>query len=157
MSRTLSTTLVEAVLSQETKEIYLILLTISSDDLSYDLRFVNNYEDVVSGGETFLGFPFQISLPHDEERRLPSVKLIIDNVAREIIDEIRTLTTPPTVQMDIILASDPDTIEDGPYILTLREANWDRLTISGRLQGDDILNQKYGEQFTPQNAPGLFP
>jgi len=157
MSRTVSSTLVEAVLSQETTEVYLILLTISSDDLSYDLRFVNNYENIDSGGETFQAFPFQIALPHDEERRLPSVKIIIDNVSREIIDEIRILTTPPTVQMDIILASDPDTIEDGPYILTLREVSWNRLSISGRLQGDDILNQKYGEQFTPQNAPGLFP
>ena len=158
MSRdNLSATLIEAVLSQETKEVYLLLITISSDELSYDLRFANNYEDVSSGGETYLGYPFEISLPDDEEKRLPSVQIVIDNVAREIIDEIRTLTAAPTLEMSVVLAGSPDTVEDGPYSLTLRDVSWDKISIRGRLQGDDILNQQYGEKFTPQYFRGLFP
>ena len=158
MSRdTLSSTLIEAVLSQETEEVYLFLITLSSSEWGSDLRFVNNYEDVSSGGNTYTGYPFQISLPNDQESRLPTVALVIDNVSQDIIDEIRLLTEPPTVSMSLCLASSPNTIEDGPYTLTLRETSWDRLTITGRLQGDDLLNQRYGQQFTPENAPGIFP
>ena len=158
MSRdNLSATLIEAVLGQETKEVYILLIKISSDELSYDLLFANNYENIISGGNTYLGFPFRISLPDDEEKRLPSVRITIDNVSREIIDEIRALTIAPTLALSVCLASDPDVIEDGPYELTLRDTGWDRMTITGRLQGDDILNQQYGEKFTPQYFRGLFP
>lgn len=156
--KNISNTLIEAIYKQHTDEVLLLLITLSSDDLSYDLRFVNNGPggDITSRGNVYTAFPFEASLPNDEETGLPSVKISIDNVSQDIIDEVRSITSPITVSMEVILASDPDTVEDGPYDLTLREVGWDMMKIDGTIQGDDILNQRYGEQFTPDIAPGLF-
>ena len=159
MSRSVSATFQAAVNAQETSEVFLVLLEIYHADIGppTTLYFVNNYEDVVSNGNTYTGFPFGINLPADIDDRLPEVQLSIDNIDRSIISEIRGLSGPPTITLKVILASTPNTIEAGPFDLTLRRVDYDAYTITGTLEVEDILNEPYpGDAFTPQNFPGLF-
>jgi len=156
MSRSTTTALRSAVFAEETAEVFLFLITLSHTDIT-TLYFVNNYEDVTSNGNAHVAFPFQITMPSETEDQLPRVQLNIDNVDRSIIDEIRTLTGPPTLTLSVVLASDPDTIEAGPFEMSLQNVSYNALTITGNLVGDDILNEPYpGEAYTPQNFPGLF-
>jgi len=159
MSRSVSSALRQAVYSQQTEEVFLMLLEISHDDIGppTSLYFVNNYEDIYSNGQTYTGWPFEIHLPGDFDDQLPSIQLSIGNVAREIVDEIRTLNTAPDITLSVVLASSPNTVEAGPFEMKLRNVNYDAMVISGDLQGEDILNEPFpGHFYTPGNFPGLF-
>jgi hypothetical protein len=159
MSRSTSLTLRQAINAEETSEVFLILLDVYHADIGppTTLRFVNNYTDIVSNGNTYIAYPFQITIPSDLEDALPRVQLTIDNVDRSIMQEIRSLTSAPDISISVILASDPDTIEAGPFETKLRNVDYDASTITGDLQSDDILNEPYpGVAFTPGNFPGLF-
>ena len=157
MARSVSATLEAAVYAQQTDEIFLILLAISHADMSETLRFVNNTEDVVSGGETYTAFPFAIDLPSDTEDSLPSVQLVIDNIDRSIIEELRSIDSAPTIAVSVILASDPDTIECGPLSFSLKSIDYDAKVITAQLGFEDILNEPFpAGTFTPTDFPGLF-
>ena len=157
MARSVSATLEAAVYAQQTDEIFLILLAISHADMSETLRFVNNTEDVVSGGETYTAFPFAIDLPSDTEDSLPSVQLVIDNIDRSIIEELRSIDSAPTIAVSVILSSAPDTIECGPLSFSLKSIDYDAKVITAQLGFEDILNEPFpAGTFTPTDFPGLF-
>lgn len=158
MARSTSTTLRSAANAEETSEAFLILFDFYHADMTPDtLRFVNNYTDVVSNGETYTAYPFSLTIPSDLEDSLPRIQLTIDNVSRLIMDEIRLLTSAPDISIYVILASDPDTIEAGPFETKLRNVSYDANAITGDLQSQDILNEPYpGVFYTPANFPGLF-
>jgi len=145
------------LLKQETGEAFLVLLTIDHDDLTAPIRVVNNHENITSNGNEFIAFPFEIELPGAGGDSLPEVTLRIDNVDRQIVQAIRSISGPPTVTLEVIMASTPNTIEAGPYEFTLRDATYDALTVEGRLQFQDILNEPYpADSFGPSGFQGLF-
>lgn len=157
MSRSLSTTFRNALMAQETVQVYLILLEIDDDSLVNPIRVVNNYASVSSGGNTYTAFPFSINLPDDTGDELPDVKLTIDNCARELTAAVRAITGIPTLNLSVVLASSPDTIEVGPLPFSMRDIVVGAATITATLIGEDILNQKYPkDSMTPQLFPGLF-
>jgi hypothetical protein len=85
------------------------------------------------------------------------VALSIDNVDRTIVEAVRTVSSPPTASLSVVLASDPDTVEAGPFELTIREVQYDALVVTATMAVEDILNEPFpGDLFTPQNFPGLF-
>ena len=132
------------------------LLVISHADIT-TLRFVANTEDITSNGYVYTAYPFDIRLPQECEDQLSQVPIVIDNVDRAIVDEIRSLGGAPNIALSIVLASDPDTVEYGPIDATLRNVEWNFGKITGDLQGEDLLNEGYpGHAFTPITAPGLF-
>jgi hypothetical protein len=156
MPRQLSTRGAAAVTAENSSEVMLHLLEINHDMLAEPIYVVNNFEDIVSNGNTYIAFPFDIALP-DESDAPPQVQLQIDNVDRSIIQVLRGLATPATVTLKLVLASTPDTIEAGPFTLLLRNIEFDNQTITGTLMPEDILNAPYPYQiFSPTTHPGLF-
>lgn len=156
--RALTPAAVRALTAQETGEVFLMLVTIAHPNLTPTLYFVNDTVDLVSRGNTFLGWPFQLALPEEREDSLPTVQLQIDNVDRQIMQGIRALTTAPTVTLEVVLASSPDTVEAGGFNFTLRGVDYDALVITGTLAPEDILNEPaVWQTFSPANFPGLFP
>jgi len=83
---------------------------------------------------------------------------VVDNVDREVLQQIREVSGVPKVTMEVILASSPDTVEAGPFDFSLKQASYDVLAITGTLgYEDDILNQRVpAMSYTPSNSPGLF-
>ena len=156
MSRSVSATFLEKVFAQETSEVFLCILEIDHDDLDAPIRVVNNTENITSGGYEYIGFPFELSMPADVEDQIPSVSLSIDNVDRTIVQAIRTISSPPTVYLSVILASDPDTVERAPIELTLREAEYDQLVVTGSLEPHDVLTEPFPQScFTPNKYSAL--
>jgi hypothetical protein len=157
MPRVLSAAALRASYSQETGEVFLVLLTISHASLATPLRFVNNMTNIVAGGQTYVAFPFDIALPDEREDQLPRVTLTIDNVDRQIVQALRGLKTPPTVTLNVVLASTPDTVEAGPFDFTLKSGEYDALVVTGTLAFEDVLSEPYpADAFSPQWFPGIF-
>lgn len=157
MSRSVSSTFRAAAFAQETDQIYLLLLTIDHADLAAPIRVVNNYADVVSSGDTYTGMPFEITLPPDNDESLSSAQLSIQNVDRQIVQAVRDIDSAPTVTLSVVLAASPNTIEAGPYEMTLRDVSYDALVVTGSLSVEDMMNEPYpGDFFTPGEFPGLF-
>ena len=160
MTRSTSATFRAAINAEETSEAFLILLHFAHADIPATIKLVNNYVDIDNAGpgnETYIAYPFNISIPSDLEDTLPRIQLTIDNVDRFLMDEIRSLTSAPDISIYVVLASTPSVIEAGPFESKLRNVSYSASTITGDLQVEDILNEPYpGTYFTPQTFPGLF-
>ena len=157
MSRSLSPTAASAVFAENTGEVFLTLLAITNPSTSEVVRVANNMADITSNGNVFTAYPFELNLPSDLSDSLDEVQLVIDNVDRSIVDLIRSLTLPATVTLQVILASDPDTIELEAPEMKLKSVQYDGLQVTMGIQYEDVLNNKIpGSIYNPQNAPGLF-
>lgn len=155
--RDVSVTWRAASYAQETDQVFLCLLEIDQDALSSTIRIVNNTQNITHNGNLYTAFPFEFTLPQDSDENMPAATVTIDNVDRQIVEMIRSLTGPATVTVTVVLASSPDTIEAGPYEMTLRDTGYDAFQVTGRLDVEDMLNEPYpADSFTPNTFPGLF-
>lgn len=158
MSRQISQSALQAVLAQETDEIILVALKIDHANLDSPLLFVNDTQDLTRSDGTYLAFPFEIGFPDDTEDNNPKVSIVIDNVDQRVIEELRALETKPEITIEIILRSQPNTPEMGPFTMDLKKVDYDDMQIRGEIgYEEDFLNEPVpGKKFTPKTAPGMF-
>ena len=87
----------------------------------------------------------------------PTATLVVDNVVRTLIDAIRTLDTPPTVQVDLVSISDPTTVQHGPFLFQWARASYNELQVEIDLTLDDFMADAFpGFRFDKENTPGAF-
>lgn len=158
MSRQISQSALQAVLAQETDEIILVALKIDHTTLDSPLLFVNDTQDLVRSDGTYLAFPFEIKFPDDSEDDVPTVNIVIDNVDQRVIEELRAIEGRPEITIEIILRSQPNTPEMGPFTMKLKGADYDTMQIRGEIgYEEDFLNQKFpAGSFNPRTAVGMF-
>lgn len=154
---TYSSNFIEAVVSQNTDEVFLFLLTLDHEDLEAPIRVVNNVENITSNGNVYTAFPFDLILPQDDGDTLPQVIISLSNVDLSLVDEIRSLTGALTVTLEVVLASSPNTIEmsiDGMQTISIQ---YDAQKIEATCQVEDTLNLVFpNDAYLPFNFPGLF-
>lgn len=157
MPRPVSATFRAAVYGEETAEVFLQLLRIyHASIVGGPIRLVNDTNNLISNGEEYIACPFQINFPDDREGVLPEVQLAIDNVDRQMVATLRTITTPLEVELELVVASTPDVVEVPPQRFTMRMASWNINTVTGTLKFEDILNEQFpGGTFTAALWPGL--
>jgi len=163
-----SDTFKQAAFAQETDEVFVVLLTISSDELEEPIMLSSDpkekFEDlgqdiygITSNGDRYIYLPFEIWLPRDDKTGTVSAKLSIENIDRSIVATARSVTKPVTVKMQCVLASDPDYIEIEFDNFQLSNVKYDVMTVEG-----DLTLNYWGLEpfpsscFTPANCPGLF-
>lgn len=157
MSSSVSDTFKEEVFKQETSECFILLVTIDHDDLTEPIRVTSDGTSTTSRSDLFVSYPFQLDLPIDSDESPPISKLVIDNVDRVIVEAIRSISSPPSVLLEMVLASDVDTVELAWNDFELVNADYDELTVSGDLTQEKFLAEPYPYlKFTPGNFPGLF-
>lgn len=157
MSRSTSATLRRAVYAPETDEVFLLLLTIDEASLPDPIRAVHNHENVTSRGDVFAAAYFEAELPAQRAEHVETVRITVGNVERTMIEAIRSAVGRPEVTLEVILASDPDTVEAGPFQFSLERAEYDALTISGEMAFDDVSRQRYpAHTVTTWNFPDAF-
>lgn len=157
--RTLSDTARRAISSQETDEIFLVIAKIDHSTFDAPLLFVNNLEDIIRDDGTYIGYPFSITLPILGEDNLPTITLNIDNVDKRISIALQSLQTAPSVDISVVLASAPNTVEAGPFECLLRHVEVPLIggVVTATLNFEDLLNEPFPSgSFTPATAPGLF-
>jgi len=154
----LSSVAIQSAQALETGEAWLLLLTINHSDLGSPFYLVNNTEQIVSNSIIYLAYPFQITLSPDDGEHLPKVGLSIDNVDRALVETIRSISESPEVTIQLVLSSQPDTVELEITDLVLREVEYDSFQISATLYADDLLNSRYPTDNTTLAAgyKGLF-
>lgn len=158
MPRSLSAVAKQAVFAQQTGEVFVVLLELEHPSFAGVIRVCANDRPIVSGGYTYVPFPFEVVLPDDTEEGVPRVTLRIDNVDRRIVSEIRDVTSGTIlVRLAVVLASSPDVREVGPLTFTLRDVEYNATTVEGTLLFEDVLNESFpADSFTPARFPGLF-
>ena len=107
-------------------------------------------------GETYLPFPFDITLPKNVDGQVSTATLSLSNINREFIDDIRSLTTPLRVNIKVVLGSNPDEIMAEFTDFVLRQVTYNTASISGTLTLEDFLNEPLGVLMTGANFPALF-
>lgn len=134
---------------------WLTLLTFTIPGLD-PLRVVNNTEDIISRGNTFLACGFEIILPVDDGETMPTVKLTIPNADREIIEWIRGFPVAPALMMEIILSNSPDVVERSIDWMRLADVTYDALQITGTLAVENVLSAGFpSEKYSPVRFPAL--
>ena len=175
MSRlnSLSQSAVKAMFASETSEALILLITITNpSDPANPIRLADGYTNriaslttdtdvtygVTSNSKDYLFMPMQIVLPGELEAGAAQCSLILNFVTREAIDIIRThLTSPVSVQIDLVLASSPDRVETSfsGFKITNVTYNADQITFD--LNMVSLSREPFPcFTFTPANFPGLF-
>lgn len=165
---TISNTFKQAAYAQETDEVFVVLVTLDSEELTEPIRICSDpkekFDDlgdeiygISSNGDRYIFIPFDIWLPRDDRTGTVSAKLSIENLDRRIIETARSVTRPVSVRMQCVLASDPDTIELDFDNFQLSNVKYDVMSVDG-----DLTLNYWGLEpfpsntFTPANFPGLF-
>lgn len=147
----------QAVLARESSAAILLLLTLDHETWAEPYRFVNRESDLISRGETYVGFHFELDLPDDEPGRVPRVTLSISNVDRRITDELRKLVTPFTALVEVIREEAPDDVERTIPVLVALTAPYDAMSVEVDLGFDNFLSEPFPkDSFTRDAYPGLF-
>lgn len=156
MSRSLSPVALESAFAQETGEVWLVLCTITHPSLATPLRFVNDMQSLTSRGNLYIAFPFEVEFPEEDADSAGEARIVLDNIDQSIVRAIRAMSGPPEITLEVILASDPDTVEAEFPGMVLRDARYDAARVTGTLRFEDITSEPISIEMTPQRFPGLF-
>lgn len=157
MSRAVSLQALVALWAQQTNEAIIPLLTITHPEMEDTLRFALNPVDFVSRGETFLAFPFDLQAPSDSADRPPQGNLAVSNIDRRMAAFLEGVITPPQVDLEIVLASTPDTVEVAWLGLELQNPKYNLGRIEGLLQFQKTENEGFPKGIlSPSYFPGMF-
>jgi hypothetical protein len=156
MSRTVTADFLDALVFQAADEDFTVLATISHPTISEPIRLVCDTVDIVSNGNTFIGFPFEFTLPSDNEAP-PRGRIRIQNVDKRLGQVILSLETAVNLQLDVILRSDPDTLQVSYKRLKIRNITGDAVAIEGEIGVQDYTTLQWPRSRAIKSVlPGLF-
>jgi hypothetical protein len=157
VARLLSAVLKAAMFAERTDDGLLMLLTIEHPSEPAPIRLVADGQAVTSRGDLYEPFPFDITLPDDEEDQSAVAKFVGDNVSRRIIGWLRTLSTAPTGLIEVVKISAPDVVELAVARLQFLEPTTpDSMTITCDMQIVDTTQQRYlKHRYVPSSYPAL--
>jgi hypothetical protein len=154
---TLSATAIHEAFTEHSHVAWYTLLDIAHPDLTDTLRFVNSQTDVVSNGNTYHSFPFEIVLPDADGDVPQKASLRIDNISREVYAAIWALDPSPSVIISVALSSQPDVIEYQTGRLYLNQVRADEMVLEGELIPLQYSRETWpGAVVNPARFPGLW-
>ncbi len=157
MSRSLSSLMQQSIYAAETGDAFIILLTVSNADLIVPICVTSDEVTTVSNSVNFVPFPFDLVLPNDMDSKSYRAKLVIDNIDRSIVQAVRSLTTAPSVLIQIVRAATPDVIEAQFVDFKLTNVSYDAYRVQGDLTVEDFTAEPFPAAiFSPGLFPGLF-
>lgn len=166
--RTVSGSFRRSVESRFQSDANLIFVTLSHELLIEPVRVVSDTKDFVYGGETFVGFPFDLQLLTDDDRP-PTATIEIQNVDRIIGETLRPLTSAPRLKIELLHSDDfdltvtprtpvrPPSVEYVANHLFLANVKIDPMTVSAEIVGWDFTQRTWpGVRATQNRLPALF-
>ena len=166
--RTVSLDFRKAAYARETGDIPVALVTITHPELPQPARFSSDRTQrisvdpliygTISNGRQFLFVGMKATMPDDRDRSPMASRLTINDIERQSIPLVRAIRTPPpSVQMQIALASAPDLIEIDIPKFDMTRADWQNGIVSFDCSVDLLINAAYpAYSFSPAYFPGLF-
>lgn len=166
MPRILSNTARRAMYAQESSEVWITLITISHPNFVEDIRVCDDATEllpvagirgIVSRGDEFMYVPFSLTLPSSDDTGVATAVLSIDNIDRRVIKAVREADSALAVKIEIILASDPESVEIEIDDFRLAIVPYDAFTVSGELTQEYYELEPFPHQrVTPSNFAGVF-
>ncbi|MCK9341594.1 MAG: DUF1833 domain-containing protein [Synergistaceae bacterium] len=161
----------EAAFAQETGRCPIALITLSHDDLTEPIRISTDPTQritelttdselvygTVSNGDNYVFLPVNIKLPDDTDEGPWEMQLEFDNVHRAYTEAIRSIFTPVTCQVDIVMDDALDTIDASWPEFQLTNIRYNATAITGTLKLETLEAEPYpAGAFVPSCFPGLF-
>ena len=175
MSRinSLSQSAIRAMFASETSEALILLITITDPtDLANPIRLADSYTNriaslttdseviygVTSNNKDYIFLPLELNLPGEQEAGAGQCSLTLNYVTSEAIQLIREkLTSPVSVQIDLVLASTPNQIECSFSGFKITNVSYSAEQITLDLNMVSLSREPFPSfTFTPANFPGLF-
>lgn len=157
--RNVSSAVRRAVYAQESDQVFVPLVKIDHADMAQPLYIVGDTKEIERDSIVYAPAPFSYELPDDEDGKLQSVKIRIENVSRVLIEIIRSIQDAPDVTFEIVRAADPTDVVAGPFELRLDGVSYNAITIEGELGRRARLDVEFPRSdyaYIPPNYPGLF-
>jgi len=158
--RTISLDGMKQLFKQEAEDVFLCILDITHSQLTEHVRLVNDIVDLEYNGNIYTALPFKFVIPPDVKDKVPSAKIILDNINRELISLLRSTDEAPYLEVNIVRKdiSDNVTKEIGPFNFRMNNITYTATTLEAELGFDaDFLNESaVADYFTPHLFPGLF-
>lgn len=150
-----------ALFAQQTDEIIVPLLTIThplmADTDALRFALLKRGDVFASRGQEYLPFPFDLTVPSDSADRPPEGNISISNIDRRMTAFLESVISPPLVDIEIVLASTPDTVEIAWYGLEMQGPKYNLQNISATLQFLRMNNEGFPKGiFSPSHFPMLF-
>jgi len=159
----------QSAYAQETGDFPICLITIDHADLTDPIRIstdpterlVETAADIIYGtasrGNDFYFFPCKLKLPDDTDEGPGVMRLEFDNVNRDYIEIIRSIVGPPSVTVEMVMASALDTVEAQWPGFLITSIKYDATTITATMVPEMLDREPYpAGSYTPGNHPGLF-
>ena len=166
MSRPLSNAATQAMFAQQTSEVFILLVTIDNPSFTQPIRIASDpyqilpdagVRGVVSRGNEYLYAPFTIMLPVQDDSGIAKASLSVDNIDRRMVEAVRTATSSLRISIEIVLASDVDSVEISMDDFRLERVTYDALTVSGDISMEYYDLEPFpSKRFTPSDFPGIF-
>lgn len=151
-----STQFLDSLIAAQSDQALTTLLTFEHPSLSPPIRVTNNTQDIVSGGQTFIAFPFALTPPSDSENT-SSAGIAIANADRRISAALEGLLDPVKVTIQMVLTSSPSTIEIEYKFLDLVDVSRDIQFLRGSIVRDQAIREQYPSiRVTPGRFPSLY-
>jgi hypothetical protein len=124
-------------------------------------RLVETAADIIYGttsrGEEYYFFPCTLKLPDDTDEGPGRMRLEFDNVNREYVAIIRSIVGPPTVTVEMVMASALDDVEAQWPEFLMTSIRYDATTVTATMAMETLEREPYpAGAFTPGAFPGLF-
>ncbi len=166
MPRNLSNAAKQALYAQQTDEVFIMLVTIEHENFTTPIRVASDPKEVlpdagvrgvVSRGNEFVFLPFTINLPMQDDSGVARASISIDNISREIVAAVRQATSALSITIEVVLASDVDTLEVSIPDFRLERVTYDALTVAGDISVEYYDLEPFpARRFTPSDFPGVF-
>jgi len=168
---TVSLNFKDAAFSQETGRVPIALITLDHADLVSPIRIstdptqeltelttdTQKVYGTISNGKTYIFLPVRIKLPDDTDEGPGEMQLEVDNVHRAYTETIRSIYTPATCQVDIVMDNALDTIDASWPEFQMTNISYNATTITGTLKLETLETEPFpAGGFTPSYFPGLF-
>lgn len=165
--RVLSLNLREALFAQDSGEVVIFLLTITHASLAIPIRLTTDATErkstdplvyrTMSRGDEFLYAGVDITIPDEQDRSPPASKLTVENVTRGLIPLARSISTPPSVKIEAVLASSLDAVEMTWPALDMSNLQYDANQLVFDLTMDSLVTEPFPSgSFNPASFKGLF-
>lgn len=165
--RQLSAGFLAGMYDQETDEVVICLLTVTHPDLGAPIYLSSDPTErisldpliyaTISRTQEYLYLPFDFTLPEDKSDSPPRIQLSMDNTDRSLVTLLRSISSPATILVELVLASTPNDVEIAMPSLELSDVTIDQGRITATLVADSLINEPHPARlFTPGAFPGLF-
>lgn len=161
----------QSAYAAETGRVLIALMTITHDSLAVPIyissdptqrltEYTTDAEVIygtVSRGINFIFLPVRIKLPDDSVDGPGEMTLEIDNVHRQYTETIRSISSPPKFNVELVMDDAPDVVDASWPEFLMTNVRYDASLITATLKLEMLEREPFPSgSFSPSYFPGLF-